>query len=282
MIAAESFTRKRDIMYKVFIYKHNCLKPMTSITEALGIAHSENTVLSLTGGGGKTTTIRRITDELMRNQKKVIVTTTTHMREENSSWFCTSSKWSEICEVLETYGQVWAGTPSPGGKIASLPESLMEQVFRQNVPVLIEADGARMLPVKCPAEHEPVIRQETTHIINVYGMDAVGRPLKEVCFRPELAAELLGRTKEQMSDPVTEEDIARLALSPEAGRKCSLEHVHHTILLNKADVPNGMEKAVSVCRKIAELTGTQTKASSKELKILVTAKEIRSGGGIIL
>lgn len=254
-------------MYSVFLYQKNELQPVPSIAEALGIDPKQCPVVSLTGGGGKTTTIHRMTRELMEMQEKVIVTTTTHMKEEEAPWFCTRPEWDAVTAVLEQYGQVWAGIPHPGGKIASLPEELMKRLLDLKLPVLIEADGARRLPVKCPAGHEPVIRPETTHVINVYGLDAVGKPLEEICFRPELAAALLGRTKQQMADPITEDDIVRLALSPEAGRKCSEGHMHHTILLNKADIPGGMDKALTICRKITGLADADRSdtAESEEL-----------------
>ena len=46
--------------------------------------------------------------------------------------------------------------------------------------MLIEADGAKCLPLKVPAEHEPVILPETTHVLSLYGMDAVGGVMEKV------------------------------------------------------------------------------------------------------
>ena len=40
---------------------------------------------------------------------------------------------------------------------------------------MIEADGAKRLPLKVPGEWEPVIPDFTDLVVGVIGMDAVGR-----------------------------------------------------------------------------------------------------------
>ena len=52
-------------------------------------------------------------------------------------------------------------------------KKLME--LAEQILVLIEADGARRLPLKVPAEHEPVIPEMTTHVLSVYGLDSIGK-----------------------------------------------------------------------------------------------------------
>ena len=84
--------------------------------------------------------------------------------------------------------------PAPGRKLGCLPEMFLEQIWKMGIPVLIEADGARRLPLKVPAGHEPVIHPRTTHVLSVYGLDAVGAALKDVCFREELAEKLLNKS----------------------------------------------------------------------------------------
>src|SRR5699024_3287780 len=135
-------------------------------------------------------------------------------------------------EKLDCFGQVWTGSSAPGGKLCSLPELFMEQIRELGVPVLIEADGARKMPLKVPAGHEPVIDPRTTHVLSVYGLDAVGQKLETVCFRKEQAEKIL---KKNGTEPVTAEDIALLASSPEAGRKGCPEQAGYTVVLNKAD-----------------------------------------------
>ena len=72
--------------------------------------------------------------------------------------------------------------------------------------ILIEADGAKKCPLKVPASWEPVIWGQTDLVIAVAGMDAAGKPIQEVCHRPENVADFLGKEAEEK---VTEEDISK-------------------------------------------------------------------------
>ena len=57
--------------------------------------------------------------------------------------------------------------------------------------MVIEADGARCLPVKMPEAWEPVLHPQTDLFVGVIGLDALGQPLGKICFRRNLAAEFL-------------------------------------------------------------------------------------------
>ena len=92
-----------------------------------------------------------------------------------------------------------------------------------------------------------MIHPRTTHVLSVYGLDAVGEKLETVCFRKELAEKLLNKSG---TESVTAEDIALLAASPEAGRKGCPEHAAYTVVLNKADNAGRRETAINICRKL--------------------------------
>lgn len=65
---------------------------------------------------------------------------------------------------------------------------------------MIEADGAKRLPLKVPGEWEPVIPDFTDLVVGVIGMDAVGQMIRESCHRPERVAAFLNK---EQTDPVT-------------------------------------------------------------------------------
>lgn len=201
-------------------------------------------VISVIGAGGKTSTIRELAREYVAGGGQVIVMTTTHMMAEDLPWFLTEPAEDRMDGLLQKYGQVWIGNPSDNGKIQSLPAKFLPCIWKRNVPVLIEADGARRLPLKAPAEYEPVILPETTHVLSVYGLDALGKRLDEVCFRPEVAAALL---KKERTQRVTEEDIAVLASSERAGKKGCPGHAGYTVVLNKADSERLKRSALEIC-----------------------------------
>ena len=67
--------------------------------------------------------------------------------------------------------------------------------------VVIEADGSRMLPVKAPAAHEPVVPNETSLLVVVVGVDALSGPIREVSHRPEQVSAITGLTPEETLTP---------------------------------------------------------------------------------
>ena len=153
--------------------------------------------------------------------------------------------------ILSDEGMVWLGLPAGDGKMQAPPRGFLQLVLEMGYPLLIEADGAKRFPVKAPASHEPVLLPETTHVINVCGLDSLGKPMEEVCFRPEIAAGLL---QKQKADPVTREDIVELALDSRAGKKHVMPHMSYQLVLNKADGTKDEANALGICR-LAEKRG---------------------------
>ena len=58
--------------------------------------------------------------------------------------------------------------------------------------MIVEADGAKRLPLKAHAAHEPVIPPEANQTILVVGASGFGRPMCETVHRAPLAAQALG------------------------------------------------------------------------------------------
>lgn len=231
-------------------YEKGLLTEQDSLSEALHI-NSKNPVISVTGAGGKTTLIKAMAEEYRKRKIPVIVTTSTHMLAEDRPWFLTEPSEEKAVQILKAEGMVWAGLPAGHGKIKALPEKFLDRLLTLGYPVLIEADGAKRLPMKVPADHEPVILPETTHVLCVYGLDAVGRPLSEVCFRTGTAAEILDM---KITDPVKERDLAKLAFDSRGGRKGVLPYMEYRVILNKADNTKREQTAYRICR-LAEAQG---------------------------
>lgn len=248
----------------IWIYKEDRLCEMPTLADAIGLDGGAQgcPVVSAVGAGGKTTTLHRLAEDFVRQGQQAVVTTSTHILEEDEPYFLRAAAGEsltdqlqlresarafadQVREKLDRFGQVWTGSPAPGGKLCGLPGSFLEQLRGLGVPVLIEADGARKMPMKVPAAHEPVLHPRTTHVLSVYGLDAVEEKLENVCFRKKLAEKIL---KKNGTEPVTPEDIALLASSPEAGRKGCPEQAAYTVVLNKADNAKRRETALHICR----------------------------------
>ncbi len=214
-------------------------------------------VISLVGGGGKTTCVKAMASECMQKKIGAVVATTTHMQMPHDEFLLDTEDMDAFHELMNSTGQVWLGKRlDPAlqlpnmvkNKSRSLSLDFIRRVCREKAfPVLIEADGARCLPLKAPAEHEPVIVPETTITAAVCGLDVLGRSFEDSVFRPELACELLGR---DLSDAVAPEDIAGLALSPGAGRKAVAPGMDYQVVLNKADDDGLVQTALSIAEEL--------------------------------
>lgn len=90
--------------------------------------------------------------------------------------------------------------------------------------LLIEADGSKGLPVKVPAEHEPVIIPETQVVIGCAGLTAIGEMIQEVCFRSEFLERI------RKDGKVTEQLLAEILCSESGTRKeCRKKGVSNSI-----------------------------------------------------
>lgn len=230
-----------------------------SLCEALGAADAIAPRIAAVGAGGKTTTLKRLAAEYAKMGCRPIVTTTTHMFREDSPFFLEDPSVQEILNLLEKKGCVFAGAKAGNGKIKMLPNPVLEAVLKLPNPVLIEADGAKRLPAKFPADHEPVILPQTTHVLSVYGLDALGKRISESCFRPELLADFLKKPPE---DILTAGDIASLAQSDQAGKKGVEKSMEYIVILNKADTPERCSAALKIW---------ETMEHKDRTKVIVTA-----------
>lgn len=235
------------------------------LTELLDIDVNSKKIISVVGGGGKTSLIFRLAEELAEQGKKVIVTTTTHIAFEPERPFARDGELNKVRENLRKYGYTVAacmgkreekswkkpeniqgssGTHCSAseeqnksgklftGKLQALPEEQLQELKKECDVILIEADGARRLPLKVPAAWEPVIPEMTDLVIGVIGLDCLGKAIKDTVHRPESAAEFLGKSSKEK---ITEEDIIRIAKSDQGLRK-SVGHRGFRVFLNKEDV----------------------------------------------
>lgn len=233
----------------IYFYKDHRLTETDSLISAAGLAGWKHPAAAVAGAGGKTSIIRRLAGEYIQAGRKVVVTTTTHISDEELPWFLREPSEEKLRQLLEQWKQVWVGIPGKKERLAGVPQAFYSKICSMELPVLIEADGARMLPMKCPGPREPVIPENTTHVLSVYGLDAVGRRLCDVCFRPERAAQILNK---KITEPVTAEDIGRLAASEMAGRKGCPDHAVYTVILNKADNRQRRQLAEEIAAEIAD------------------------------
>ena len=68
--------------------------------------------------------------------------------------------------------------------LGKLGEKIAEKLINLCDFLLIEADGARMHPLKVPANYEPVILKNTTMVVGVAGIDSLFKSINKICHRP--------------------------------------------------------------------------------------------------
>ena len=175
----------------------------------------KNHVVSIIGGGGKTTLLYEMAGFGVKNKQKVLVTTSTHIYRPPKEWHDQSLEAVE--RKFRTGRAAIIGSACRNPEKLSMPEPELFEAAREKADLtLIEADGAKHLPCKAPAEHEPALLSCSALVIGVTGLSALGQPLGKGCFRAERAAELLGCT---MEHHITEEDLARLIASEQGQQK---------------------------------------------------------------
>ncbi len=145
-------------------------------------------VTAIIGGGGKTTLMYTLAEEL-RSRGTVLICTTTHIR--RPPQYEVAKDADRLGEALRRWGVVCAGTPAEDGKLTA-PAADFETLASLADYVLAEADGSRGLPMKAHGDREPVIPPNAARTILVIGADGFGRPIREVCHRPERFAALAG------------------------------------------------------------------------------------------
>lgn len=213
-----------------------------TFSEALDIRPG---VTAIIGGGGKTSLLMTLANEL-KDIGSVIICTTTRIYPPKDMQVLLGADKERIAVELKRCGVVCAGEMY-GEKLGPSNIAVSELACLADY-VIAEADGAKGLPLKAHAQHEPVI-PEGARVIYVIGADGIGKPIAEAAHRPELYAEGLGKDATHI---VTPEDAAKMA------------DYGDTVLFNKAeskaDIQNG--------RNFAEyFHGTTVIASLKNSRI---------------
>lgn len=222
----------------------------------------EREIISLVGGGGKTTLMFALGRELSIRRKGILLTTTTKIWDpeplDEFSLFL-SARLERVKEwVKENLGRyrylLVAQDKLDNGKLQGIPPPWTPELF--SIPgvsyIIIEADGAAGRPLKAPREGEPVIPAETTLLIPMVGIDALGKPLHEdYVFRSRIATEIL---KEKEGTEVKEAMIGRLLAATLRNKPREARVIP---FINKIDLPGGLEKGRILARNLLESVSPQ-------------------------
>lgn len=125
----------------------------------------ESHVISLTGAGGKTSLLIKLGDLFSERGEKTLLTTTTHLASDIS------------------YGNADLFVEKESTMKYKSPDiSLIKAKTKEYDRMIIEADGARRLPLKFHTSRDPVVIEETDTVMSLIGISALGKPLDSVLF----------------------------------------------------------------------------------------------------
>lgn len=219
-----------------------------SVLAALGFADWRTLprVISIVGAGGKTSTMYDLAEELAAKGARVLITTSTHIakpeqyRTEVIAKLADLDAGSYAGALRNPRGFILAAGkqaegPDHAWKLA-MPEDLgeervMKRLLSQFDVILIEADGAKRLPLKVPSDTEPVLIPQTGLIIACVGLTAGGKQFGDSCFRFTSHG---GWLHKEAQDVIGAEDMT-LLLMDERGSRKGVDGRYYRILLNQAD-----------------------------------------------
>jgi len=203
--------------------------------------------VAVVGAGGKSTLLFRLAREYTRSVEatfpRVVLTTTTHLASEQASLADRHFIVQSLTELEEIFRNgitgisLITGALTAENRLDALPPELLaavdELAGQAHLPVLIEADGSRRLPLKAPAEHEPAIPAWANQVVVVAGLSGLGQALDAAhIHRFERFAEL---SQQAVGQNVTPEGLSEVLLSPHGGLKNIPPGAQRFLLLNQAD-----------------------------------------------
>ena len=195
-------------------------------------------IVSLVGGGGKTTLLYAMADYCARKGWRVLATTTTHIRQPASGY---APDDAALAALWQAGHYAVIGTTAENGKL-TLPPQLLRRMAQADA-VFIEADGAKHCPCKVPAAHEPVLLPQSDIVLAVAGLSALGKPLREVCFRYDtIRPQFLAAAPDA---PLTPPVLAQLLASTQGGRKAVGDRQFYAVL-NQADTPELRQQGIQI------------------------------------
>lgn len=232
-------------------------------------------IVAFVGAGGKTSALFRLASELRAEGWRVLATTTTRVASHEAARAPLCAPLSAdvthntIRKWLNEHGFVFLYDMDgvKNNKMIGLhPDVIAGLVDSVNSDVLlIEADGARRLPFKAPYDHEPVIPPDTSLVVPVAGIDALGQPLDDKHIYN--AARVQDRYGFPNGAELIPPWMAVTIRDPELGLRGVPESARVVALLNK--VPSG-EYGRSRARRVAELVLRSTRVEAVALGAMQT------------
>lgn len=224
------------------------MKQNQSLPQAFNLG-AEKALVAFCGGGGKSSLMFALAAQLAG---RVLITSTTRMSSAQVANAAGSIPaviydYSDLPSVNHMAAEkviLYSGTLS-AEKVSGIPIESPQLLLETFDFVLVEADGARMLPIKAPATHEPAMPQGTSLVVPVIGIDSINQPIQKTSHRPEILSRLLGKS---LNDKLTVQDLARALIDKQGGLKLVPDDARVIPAINKVQT----DKQLMAAREIAK------------------------------
>jgi len=252
-----------------------------NLCQALRI--NSETRAALVGAGGKTTILFQLARQWV---KPVIVSCSTHL----GKWqviladrhFVITSP-DELDNIVDQMNGVVLITGPVGEdeRVNGLPPLCLERLHhlcsQLNVPMLIEADGARQKPLKAPASHEPEIPSWVNHVVVVAGMQGIGKPLTgDTVHRVNEFSRLSGL---EIGETITLDGLVKVFIHPEGGMKNMPRGAKRSLIFSQVDSDQRLPELLRIADSLTNTYHSITACSPQKQ---VTWFNIEPITGIIL
>lgn len=193
--------------------------------------------VGLVGSGGKTTALAILAREL---PPPVIVSTTTHLGTWQTGFadhhLIIEENHEFPAEKIQLEGITLVTQRSQGKRLQGLSPrqmlSLNKFSTKHQIPLLLECDGARGLPLKTPGENEPVLPGFIDNTIVSAGLSGLGQPLDAISvYNHQLFSKVSGVAE---GKEVTSTGLLQVLLHS-YGKDINPGNTRHVVLLNQAD-----------------------------------------------
>ena len=239
-----------------------------NLFRALRVDPQKSQRIAFTGAGGKTTALFQLARELANGRvatsemrdltrpSSVLVTATTHL----GTWQVSAADHHLIAKDLSdlndlpAHGVILVTDEFENDRTKSINKIILDWLCEKSkcadLPLLIEADGARQKPLKAPAAHEPPLPDFVDTVIVAAGLSALGKPLDEKhVHRSEIFSQLSGLP---INQAITPESITRVLSHPQGGLKHIPAHARRIALLNQADTPELQSIGGDIARNLLD------------------------------
>jgi len=192
--------------------------------------------------------MEHVADEFLKQGRTVAITTTTKIYAKAPCLLLED----DPCVPDSSKPFIRVGKSIENGKLTAIRPEDIEMLGSMFDVVLIEADGAKNMPLKFPANHEPVIPPFCEKVIVLSGLDGFYKKVNETVFRWKLFCEATGISGDAL---ITPQVFLRFFADDILLKGVDIERC--IIVLNKYDALGTRKEAIETGKSITTGTGVK-------------------------